>query len=208
MRSIRHRFAVLAAAVALLGEAPAASDDAARIFALTGARTAAVRSYTSRVNVDFALRSFPYLRFHLTGHVSFRRPNLYSVHFDHVPWFGKGFENMKMDALQPATWLEHYDVTSVDHHGDRTFVEMRDKVSGNVNGVHAELDTDGLRRIQWSYVNGGRISVHVNPSPVAGIPLPATEDADIKLPGYHVVARASFTDYQIVTDSAAVDDGR
>jgi hypothetical protein len=42
--------------------------------------------------------------------------------------------------------------------------------------------------------------VRVNPTNVDGIPVPATEDADIKLPAYHVVAHATFTDYKIVTD--------
>ena len=184
----------------MLAEAPAPSDEAAKIFAVSGTRTAQVQSYTSKLNVDFALRTFPYLKFHVTGHIEYKRPNLYSVHFDHVPWFGKGFENMKMDPLEPQTWPEHYDVASVAHEGDRTHFEMRDKVAGNVKGIHAELDADGLRRIEWKYVNGGRIDVRVNPVVVEGVPVPATEDADIKLPAYHVTAHATFSDYKIVTD--------
>lgn len=207
----RRRFAVLVASLALLGEAPvpsASTDEAARTFAASGARTAAVQSYRSKLHVDFALRSFPYLRFHLEGRMDYRRPNIYSVHFDHVPWFGKGFEDIKADPLQPATWIEHYDVTSIGHSGDRTLVEMRDKVAGNVKGVHAELDPDGLRRIQFLYVNGGNINVEVNPSVVDGVPVPATEDADIRLPAYHVVAHASFSDYTIVTDANKADGAR
>lgn len=205
------RFGAFAASLALLGEAPVASaptDEAARAFAASGARTAAVQSYRSKLHVDFALRSFPYLKFHLEGRMDYRRPNIYSVHFDHVPWFGKGFENIKADPLQPATWIEHYDVTSIGHAGDRTLVEMRDKVAGNVKGVHAELDPDGLRRIQFLYVNGGNINVEVNPSVVDGVPVPATEDADIRLPAYHVVAHASFSDYTIVTDATKADGAR
>jgi hypothetical protein len=80
-------------------------------------------------------------------------------------------------------------------------VEMRDKVAGNVKAIHAELDGDGLRRIEWRYVNGGRIEVLVNPVVVEGVPVPASEDADIKLPAYHVVAHATFSDYKIVTDT-------
>jgi hypothetical protein len=197
---------MMATSIGMLAEAPAQSppsEEAARLFAATGVRTAPVQSYTSKLHVDFALRSFPYLKFHLEGRIEYKRPNLYSVHFDHVPWFGKGFENMKMDPLQPQTWPEHYDVASVAHEGERTHVEMRDKVAGNVKAIHAELDGDGLRRIQWRYHNGGNIDVSVNPHIVEGIPVPATEDADIKLPAYHVVAHATFTDYKIVTDGAA-----
>ena len=200
--------ALMAASLGMLAEAPgssAPSEEAAKIFALTGTRTAPVQSYTSKLHVDFALRSFPYLKFHLEGNIAYKRPNLYSVHFDHVPWFGKGFENMKMDPLQPHTWPEHYDVASIARDGERTSVEMNDKITGNVKAIHAELDSDGLRRIQWQYHNGGRIDVRVNPSIVDGIPVPATEDADIKLPAYHVVAHATFTDYKIVTDAGNRD---
>jgi hypothetical protein len=206
VRPALFRAALIVASIGMLAEAPgpaARSEEAARLFALSGQRTAPVQSYTSKLHVDFALRSFPYLKFHLEGHIEYKRPNLYSVHFDHVPWFGKGFENMKMDPLEPQTWPEHYDVASIAHEGERTLVEMRDKVAGNVKAIHAELDGDGLRRIQWHYVNGGKIDVQVNPVVVDGIPVPASEDADIKLPAYHVVAHATFSDYKIVTDSVA-----
>lgn len=205
MRSVM-RAAALIATTALLAEAPA--EEANRTFAASGARTASVKSYTSKLHVDVALRSFPYLKFHLNGTMTFRKPNVYSVHFERVPWFGKGFEDIKADPLQPATWGEHYDVTSIEHRGDRTVLEMKDKIAGNVKGVHAELDPDGLRRIQWLYVNGGNIDVRVTPGSVDGVPLPAVEDADIKLPAYHVVAHATFSDYKVVSDSAAADDGR
>jgi hypothetical protein len=203
VRNVLQRAALIAASIGMLAEAPApASDETAKIFATVPAR-AAVQSYTSKLHVDFKLRSFPYLGFHLEGRIEYKRPNLYSVHFDHVPWFGKGFENMKMDPLEPQTWPEHYDVASIAHEGDRTHVEMRDKVAGNIKNIHAELDPDGLRRIEWQYVNGGRIDVHVNPVLVEGVAVPATEDAEIKLPAYHVVAHAKFTDYKIVTDGTA-----
>jgi hypothetical protein len=202
------RFAALAATIALLGEAPtstAQSEEAARLFAQTSARTSSVQSYTSRLHVDVALRSFPYLSFHLTGTISFKKPNLYSVHFDHVPWFGKGFEDMKMDPLIPSTWPEHYDITSLTHNGDRTSFEMRDKVDGHIKGVHAEIDGDGLRKIDWAYVNGGKIGVAVTPTIIDGIPVPASEDADIHLPTYHVICHATFSDYKIVADPVGMD---
>jgi hypothetical protein len=199
MRSILRRIAVLVAAIGLLAEAPA-QQEAERTFAASGARIATIRSYTSAVHVDFALRSFPYLKFHLEGHMAWARPNDYSVHFDHVPWFGKGFEHMKADALEPATWPEHYDVTAFSRKGDRTLVEMRDKTTGNIRSVHAELDEDGLRRIVWQYVNGGKIDVTITPHLVDGVPVPVEEDAEIKLPAYHVVAHATFSDYHIVND--------
>ncbi len=201
------RLGVLAAAVLLLAEAPAPSvttEEAAHVFAISGARTATMQSYVSNLHVDIALRSFPYLKFHLDGRMTYQRPNVYSVHFDHVPWFGKGFENIKADALQPSTWNERYDVDHVAHDGDRTVLEMRDKTGGHLKGVHAELDQDGLRRIVWNYLNGGKIEVSIVPTTIAGSPVPASEDADIALPAYHVTAHATFTDYKVVTDAGTV----
>jgi len=203
VRTLLQRAALIAASITMLAEAPAPSaptaEETAKVLALGSARNA-VHSYTSKLHVDLALRSFPYLKFHLEGRIEYKRPNTYSVHFDRVPWFGKGFENMKMDPMEPQRWPDHYDIASIARTADRTHVEMRDKVPGNVKGVHAELDNDGLRRIQWLYTNGGDIDVKVNPMLVEGIPVPATEDADIKLPTYHVFAHATFTDYKIVTD--------
>jgi hypothetical protein len=192
--------AAVLASLALLAEGP--PDEAARVFATTGARTSAVRSYTFVIHVDFKLKTFPYLAVHLDGTGSYARPDLYSIHFRNVPWFGKGFENVKMDPLEPVTWPQTYDVVSLEHAGTRSIVEMRDRTNGHVRGVHAELDDDGLRQVQWSYVNGGVIRVDVTPEKVDGIPVPETEDADIQVPGYHVTAHAQFDDYKLVTDGS------
>ena len=193
--------ATLLASLLLLAEGP--PDDAARVFATSGALTSAVRSYSFALHVDFALRTFPYLRFHLDGTGTYVRPDLYSIHFRNVPWFGKGFENVKMDALEPVTWPQTYDVVSLERAGERAIVEMKDRTNGHVKGVHAELDADGLRAVTWSYVNGGVIQVDVNPKRIDGIPVPSTEDADIAVPGYHVTAHAQFDDYKLVTDTGS-----
>jgi hypothetical protein len=201
MGPVVRGLAALVASLALLAEGP--PDEAARIFAATGARTSAVRSYSFALHVDFALRTFPYVRFHLDGTGTYERPDLYSVHFRNVPWFGKGFENVKMDPLEPVTWPQTYDVVNLAHDGDLAIVDMKDRTDGHVKGVHAELDDDGLRSVQWSYDNGGVIRVDVKPTLVDGYPVPLSEDADIQVPGYHVVAHAEFDEYKLVTDSSA-----
>jgi hypothetical protein len=198
MGPIFRAAAAVIASLALLAEGP--PDEAARVFAMSGARTSAVRSYTFNLHVDFKLKTFPYIGVHLDGTGKYERPNLYSIHFRNVPWFGKGFENVKMDPLVPVTWPATYDVVSLAHAGDRSIVEMKDKTDGHVKGVHAELDEDGLRQVQWTYLNGGVIRVEVNPKIVEGFPVPETEDADIQVPGYHVTAHARFDGYKIVTD--------
>jgi hypothetical protein len=196
---------VMVAPIRVCGETNDSPGDAARTFAAASSRTASLQSYKCKLHVDVRMRSFPYLVFHLTGHVSFARPNLYSVHFDRVPWFAKGSDNIEMNELEPATWPDHYDFVSLSHEEDRTSVEMRERGNAKSPRVLAELDTDGLRRIQWLYPDGDRIELYVNFMTVNGIPVPAIEDADIRRPTYHILAHASFTDYEIVTDSANGD---
>jgi hypothetical protein len=71
--------------------------------------------------------------------------------------------------------------------------------------VHAEIDAAGLRKVEWAYVNGGDIGVAVTPTFVDGIPVPAAEDADIRLPAYHVICHATFSDYKIVSENTVGD---
>jgi hypothetical protein len=197
---------LIATAVALLGSAPA-SDQASELIANSAARMAPLHSYTFQIHVDFALKSFPYLKFHLDGDGSFVRPNLLSIHFRKVPWFGKGFENVSLDPLEPQTWNKTYDFLDEEKIGDRLHLEMKDRIGGHLKDIDAELDADGLRRVQWNYLNGGWIAVEVNPIHVDGFPLPQSENAEIKVPGYHVEARATFENYKLVTDQAASGGG-
>ncbi|MGB8266887.1 MAG: hypothetical protein WCE44_11220 [Candidatus Velthaea sp.] len=205
MRSLFRGALAIAATVALLGSAP--GDEASELIANSAARMAPLHSYTFQIHVDFALKTFPYIRFHLDGDGSFVKPDLLSIHFRHVPWFGKGFENISLDPLEPSTWKETYDFTGVQRIGDRLHLEMKDRTTGHLKNVNAELDEDGLRRVQWNYLNGGWIAVEVNPVHVDGFPLPKTENAEIKLPGYHVEAHATFEDYKLETDTSAHGGG-
>jgi hypothetical protein len=43
----------------------------------------------------------------------------------------------------------------------------------------------------------------LGPAAVQGVPVPVTEDADIVLPAYLVLAHATFSDATIVTDGGA-----
>jgi hypothetical protein len=209
MKNSLSALAAVAALVALTGQAPAPAaglatappDAAAQLFARSAAQVANLKSYTSALHVDFSLLTFPYLKFHVEGETSFASPDDFSVHFKHVPWFAKGFEHIKMDPLEPQTWPQRYIVESLTQHGDRTILEMRDKTAGNIKGVHAEFDATGLREIVWSYTNGGRITVNIDPANVDGIYVPVRESADIRVSGYHVAASATFTGYAIVKDS-------
>jgi hypothetical protein len=206
-------FALLAAVAGLSAEAPspaptaqiastASTDEASQLFARSAAQVAPLKSYSSALHVDFGMRTFPYLKFHVEGDTTYVKPDDFSVHLRHVP-FAKGFEHMKMDAIEPQDWPRLYVVDTVAHKGDRTIVEMHLKTPGNLKGVHAEFDASGLRRVDWSYLNGGHITVLLNPTVIDGVSVPASESADIRIPGYHVTASATFTNYAIVKESSS-----
>ena len=146
-------------------------------------------------------RKYIFIRIHLDGTGKYDRPNLYSAHFQNVPWFGKDFENIKMDPLEPVTRPATYDVVNLMRDGSLSVVETKDRTDGHVRDVHAVIDQDGLRQVQWSYENGGVIWVDINPVEVDGYPVPQSEDADIQVPGYHVTAHAEFDSYKLTTDT-------
>ncbi len=183
-------------------------EDASAIFAQTAIPTARVRSYTADLHADVQMKSFPFLTFHLSGKISYKRPNLYSVHFDHVPWFAKGFDDIAMDELEPSTWPSKYDVVSLDRTGDVTNVQLRDRKQPSVlSGILASIDAGGLRSMRWTYTSGDRIEYNVTRSDVDGVPLPQVESAEIKRTLYHIIARATLSDYQVVTDPPVTADG-
>ncbi len=198
------RFISVLVCLALVQASAASADspeDASAIFARTGVATAHVRSYTANLHADVQMKSFPFLVFHLSGTISYQRPNRYSVHFDHVPWFAKGFDNIAMDELEPATWPDKYDVVSLSRAGDVTNVQLRERKQPSVlSDIAASIDGDGLRTMRWRYSSGDRIAYSVTRSPVDGVPLPQEEEAEIQRPVYHIVVHATLSDYRVATD--------
>jgi hypothetical protein len=199
------------ALIAFTATPPASADipdDAGPILAQTAAATARVRSYTADLHADVQMKSFPYLAFHLTGTISYKRPNRYSVHFDHVPWFAKGFDDISMDELEPSTWPQKYEVVSLERSGDVTNLELRERKQPSVvTSVSASLDAGGLRTMRWNYNSGAKIEYSVTRADVDGVLLPMMEQAEIERPVYHILVHATLSDYRVVTDLPAPADG-
>jgi hypothetical protein len=197
----------LAAAVTSPGASRAGNEvpsEAQRAFEASSSRTAAVSAYVARLNADIAMKSFPYLKFHLTGTISYKRPNLYSVHFDHVPWFAKGFDNIAMDELEPSTWPSKYDVISFTQKDGVADVELRDRLHASLDKVFAQIDGDGLRSMRWLYTGGDHIEWAVVRTPVDGIPLPSLEEAQIHRPIFSLDAHATISEYKLTVDPPGI----
>jgi hypothetical protein len=175
------------------------------------AKSSAVNSYTFDLSANFKFVSFPWIRFAIDGNGSYVRGGQYTIHFAHVPWFGKGYETIKLDPVDPQKWPEQYVINAQTlPDGGRLFV-MHDRKQSPLTEARASIDRDGnVRQIVWTYSYGGKITLNIDPTVVAGHPFPASEDADIDMPRYHVIAHAGFTNYQVSVDptTAPIDTRR
>jgi hypothetical protein len=171
------------------------------------AKSAAVNGYTFDLNANFKFVSFPWIRFSIDGNGSYERGGQYTVHFTRVPWFGKGYETIKLDPLDPQKWPKQYTIAAQTlSDGGHVFV-MHDRKKSPLREARAIIDPDGnVRQIVWTYSYGGRITLVIEPTTVAGHPFPASEDADIDMPHYHVLGHAGFTNYQVTVDPTAAPD--
>lgn len=198
--------ALFSALLLLFGASPQpVPDDGARTIAEMSERSAGIKSYTFDLHVAIRVHTFPELRFHLDGTGEYQRPSHCVIHFKHLPWFGKGFENVSLGPLDPSSWPRQYDITVVERSGDVTTLSMHDRVKSPLTEARAKLDArSGLRQLVWTYDYGGRIQLDVNPHDVSGFALPETEDADIVMPRFKVSAHADFKNYRLVADEADV----
>lgn len=195
-------FALFALLAAVGTDPSTPSEQGVEAIAQAGAANASIKSYTFDIAVHVVMHSFPWLRFGLSGNGLYERDGKHTVHFAHVPWFGKGFETISLDALDPPTWPKTYAIDSVDRTGDQAMLTMHDrKPNSGVAKVEATLENaSGVREIQWIYHNGGTITVVMTPADVSGHALPSHDQAEIRVSGISASASADFTNYHVVDD--------
>lgn len=194
------RFAAALFAVALLTAAPAAASNAPEVIMSAAGHNAPVQHYTFDVDARIALLTFPWIRFTLHGHGTYTRGGEYSVHFDNVPWFGRGFETMPMGALDLNNWPALYSMSVAQTQGNVTTLSMRDSKDSHLTEARAKVDaTQGLLQVLWTYDYGGHVKLTIVPQSVSGFYFPSTEEAEIVMPQYRAMAWATFSNYQIAS---------
>ena len=104
--------------LALLASAPEAPVDPAETIAAVAQREKSLKEMTFDIHVDVALKTPPWLHFTLQGKGRYERPGETTIHFDKVPWFGKGYETVSLESLDPKSWPAHYEIVS-RHEGRR-----------------------------------------------------------------------------------------
>jgi hypothetical protein len=163
-------------------------------------RTAPVQHYTFDVTARIALLTFPWIRFTLHGHGAYTRGGEFSVHFDSVPWFGRGFETMPLGALDLNNWPALYTMSVAQTDGHVTTLSMHDANDSHLTEARAKVDpTEGLLQVLWTYDYGGHVKLTIVPQSVSGYYFPSTEEAEIVMPQYRAMAWATFTNYQVAT---------
>lgn len=196
-------------AVAAIPVPPPTTDPAAIAINEVASNKAAIRSYTFDVRVKVVMHSFPWLRFHLDGTGQYERNGPYTVHFRHVPWFGRGFETISLAAIDPNNWPQHYDLALLERHGDRSVLALRDRTRGHLKNVRATIDARaGLREVVWEYENGGLIHLTVEPTTVQGYQFPALDSAEISVPAVKATAQGEFSNYRVIADQPATTQAR
>ena len=206
LSSLRYFAAPLIACIIMLSALNASADSpppemdpaAADALAQVVARNSSLHDFTFDVNAHIALLTFPWIRFSLSGHGQYTKDGAYTIHFDNVPWFGKGFENMSMSSLDPKTWPDAYTITMAPPKGDSTVLSLHDKKHTSLDETLVTIDRDQtVREILWNYAKGGHVRLTITPVTISGYDLPQAEMADIAVHGYHATAEATFSNYRV-----------
>jgi anti-anti-sigma regulatory factor len=168
-----------------------------------------MQTYQSRVSVDFRLKSFPYFAQHLDGNTYFKRPDNFEVVFDRVPSYAKGFEKLYSDIGDPTNWHKRFEIVRA---GERLVAGHRDIVlrlrliqRGMID--HEDVMVDPVKwhidQMEWSYYNGGFISMTQDFRQEGEFTILAAQHATIRIPHVSAAAEASYTDYHT---NVAIDD--
>ncbi|MGB6986912.1 MAG: hypothetical protein WBD74_13155 [Candidatus Aquilonibacter sp.] len=196
--------ALLVAQVPQAASVASAPPPAPEVISSFTGRIAPVQHYTFDVDARIALLTFPWLRFTLHGHGTYTRGGDFSVHFNNVPWFGRGFDTMPMGALDLNNWPALYSMQVAQTDGSVTTLSMRDVKDSHLTQARAKIDaTQGLLQVLWTYDYGGHVKLTIVPQPVAGYYFPSTEEAEIVMPQYRAMAWATFSNYQVATAHSA-----
>ncbi|MEO6912563.1 MAG: hypothetical protein ABI182_00905 [Candidatus Baltobacteraceae bacterium] len=167
-------------------------------------RNAPIASYTFDLNAHIVMRTFPWLKFHISGKGRYERNGDLMLHLDGMPWFARAYQNVNMaSVLEPQTWGKQYVVAYSHRHGGTVELIMHDRGKTPLTEARATIDDDaGLRELDWSYSYGGKIRLMVSPGDASGYTLPAVMNVEADMPRYAASAQAAFTNYRVVTDAS------
>ena len=209
---------ILAATAALALAAVAAPANAATTSASGGQsvnaiitqleqRMDAVSAYSAHIKLAVQLHSFPFLAANLDGTTTYAKPGRYSVTFDSLPSLASAYQKVSGDVGDPAAWQQKYAIAidpKVETAPNMLALRLIEKTKGQVDHALAFVDlaSHTVTRMEWYYVNGGRITMEQHYAPIDGVLLVDSQAADIDMPGYKATANATFDGYSVRVGSA------
>ena len=207
-----HLLAGAAIALALIANpfraAAATAPDVDSVVSQLTARMDPVAGYTAHVRLAVHLHSFPFLAANLDGTTSYSRPGHYSVTFESLPSLASAFQNVSGDVGDPGAWNAKYAIAvepkSQADPPNTLALRLTEKVKGQIDHAvaYVDLTSHTVSRMEWYYVNGGRIAMEQHFAPINGVLLPDTQAADIDMPGYKATAEAVFDGYSVQVSMA------
>ena len=162
-------------------------------------------NYTFKLDVAMAMRSFPWLHFHMSGLGVYNAGVSYVVHFTSVPWFvPKSRTDFDLSMIDPLMWPKHYLFEQTGQRDGDAIFALHAIDDPGLRGATATLGPGGLvREVQAAYSDGTTIDTQVSNSTVNGFLLPVTMKADINEPHLALSASADFKDYDFNSTAAS-----
>lgn len=170
-------------------------------------RMDAVSAYSAHIRLAVQLHSFPFIAANLDGTTTYSKPGRYTVTFDSLPSLASAFQKVSGDVGDPAAWQQKYSISidpSVPTTPSSLALRLTEKTKGQVDHALAFVDlvSHTVTRMEWYYVNGGRIDMQQHFAPIDGVLLVDSQAADIDMPGYKATANATFDGYAVHVGSA------
>lgn len=166
-----------------------------------------VSAYSAHIKLAVQLHSFPFLAANLDGTTTYEKPGHYTVTFDSLPSLASAFQKVSGDVGDPAAWSQKYAIaidSSAPAAPNTLTLRLTEKAKGQVDHALALVDlaSHTVTRMEWFYVNGGRIAMDQHFAPIDGVLLVDSQAADIDMPGYKATANATFDGYEVHVGSA------
>jgi len=160
-------------------------------------KTIAPPSYTFEIDVAMAMRSFPWLHFHMSGTGEYLPGQSYVVHFDKLPWFApRQQHDCDLSMLDPTMWPRRFIYQEIGEEHGETMFQLHSLTDPTLIGATVTLGPYlHTRHVDASYTDGTHIDMGVTSINVGGYLLPATVTAQIDEPHIAFSANADFKDY-------------
>lgn len=186
--------------------APPGPSESAAVIAAAYGRNDALQAYTFALNIDMAMRTFPWLHFKMEGVGDYRRGDHYVVHITKEPSFASKMHQIDLSMIDPTMWPSHYRYWQVgEKNGDTVFLlEGLKKQSILKSATVALSPITGAHWVDATYTDGMHVHMNITSNQIFGFLLPTQLNADVNYPHmFPLSADASFSNYNI-TEPAPV----